>query len=167
MWGVHPKLRNINSHNITHSIISRNPTRERMFVVQILLLIITSLSLLYHGFLSLMQANKEVNHTLTLCHVSICGLSPSSSFSYATCWMLVHASTTLPRKAKWSGPYQRRWKENEFKFHSVTCYTNLWYHTSMLTLQISVISRALYLPHVWYYGVYSVVAWYVPMLDCN
>ena len=25
---------------------------------------------------------------------------------------------------KWSEPHQRRWEENEFKFHSVTCYTN-------------------------------------------
>jgi hypothetical protein len=37
---VHPKLRNINFHNATHSLISRNP-RERMFVVQISLFIVT------------------------------------------------------------------------------------------------------------------------------
>ena len=36
----------------------------------------------------------------------------------------MHACTTLPRKAKWSGPHQRRWEENESKFHSVTWYTN-------------------------------------------
>ena len=41
-------------------------------------------------------------------------------------------------------------------FHNVTCYTNSIVHTSMLTLQNFVISRALWLPHVWYYGVYSV-----------
>ena len=29
---VHPKLHNINLHNVTHSLISQNPT-ERMFVV--------------------------------------------------------------------------------------------------------------------------------------
>ena len=37
--------------------------------------------------------------------------------------MLVHAYATLSGKAKWSGPHQRRWEENEFTFHSVTCYT--------------------------------------------
>ena len=37
--------------------------------------------------------------------------------------MLVHAYATSPGKAKWSGPYQWR-EENEFKFHSLTCYTN-------------------------------------------
>jgi hypothetical protein len=40
---VHPKLRNINLHNVTHSLISRMH-RERMFVVQISLLIVTFLS---------------------------------------------------------------------------------------------------------------------------
>ena len=50
--------------------------------------------------------------------------SSSSSSSNATCWMLVYAYATLPGKAKWSGPHQQRWEENEFKYHSVTCYTN-------------------------------------------
>ena len=36
------------------------------------------------------------------------------------CWCM----PTSPGKAKWSGPHQRRWEENEFKSHSVTCYTN-------------------------------------------
>ena len=56
---VHPKLRNINLHNVTHSLISRN-LRERMFVVQISLLIATFLSLISR-ILSLMQTTKEVN----------------------------------------------------------------------------------------------------------
>ena len=38
--------------------------------------------------------------------------------------MSVHAYATSPRNAKWSGPHQRRWEDNEFKFHIVTCYTN-------------------------------------------
>ena len=56
---LHPILRNINLHNITHSLISRN-SRERMFVVQISLLIVTFLSLISR-ILSLMQTTKEVN----------------------------------------------------------------------------------------------------------
>ena len=56
---IHPKLRNINLHNVTHSLISRNPGK-RMFVVQISLLIVTFLSLI-SWILSLMQTTQEVN----------------------------------------------------------------------------------------------------------
>ena len=56
---VHPKLRNINLYNITHSLISPNPW-EWMFAVQISLLIVTFLSLISR-ILSLMQTTKEVN----------------------------------------------------------------------------------------------------------
>ena len=38
--------------------------------------------------------------------------------------MLVHAYVTSHGKANWSGQHQPRWEENEFKIHSVTCYTN-------------------------------------------
>ena len=43
---VHPKLRYINLHNVTHSLTSQSPT-ERMFVVQISLLTVTFLRLSY------------------------------------------------------------------------------------------------------------------------
>ena len=56
---VHLILRNINPHNVTHSLIYQNP-RERMFVVQISLLIVTFLSLISQN-LSLMQTTKEVD----------------------------------------------------------------------------------------------------------
>ena len=56
---VHPKLCNINLHNVTHSLISQNP-REQMFIVQISLLIVTFLSLISR-ILSLMQTTKEIN----------------------------------------------------------------------------------------------------------
>jgi hypothetical protein len=56
---IQPKLRNINLHNVTHSLISQNP-RERMFVVQISLLVVTLLSLISWN-LSLMQTTKEAN----------------------------------------------------------------------------------------------------------
>jgi hypothetical protein len=42
---VHPKLRNISLHNVTHSLMSQNP-RERIFVVHISLYIVTFLSLI-------------------------------------------------------------------------------------------------------------------------
>ena len=47
-----------------------------------------------------------------------CNQEISSWILNTTCWMLVHASTTSPGKAKWSGPHQRRWWENEFKLSS-------------------------------------------------
>ena len=56
---MHPKLRKINLHNVTHSLISQNP-KERMFVVQILLLIVTFLSVISQN-LSLMQITQEVH----------------------------------------------------------------------------------------------------------
>ena len=56
---IHPKLYNINLHNVTHSLISQNP-RERMFVVQISPLIVTFLSLISQN-LSLMQTTQAVN----------------------------------------------------------------------------------------------------------
>ena len=107
---IHPKLRNINLHNITHSLISQN-LKDQMFVIQISLLIVTFLSLV-SWFCHYCKPTKKSTHTLALCRVSICAVSSSSS-SYATCWLLVHAYVTSPGKAKWSGPYQQRWEENE------------------------------------------------------
>jgi hypothetical protein len=104
---VHPKFRNINLHNVIHSRISRNP-RERMFVVQISLLIVTFFSLISHN-LSLMQTTKEVTHILALRHVSTCGVSPSYSYFFSSflmplveCWCM-----RLPHRmgAKWRGPH--------------------------------------------------------------
>ena len=103
---------------ISTSLISRNP-REWMFLVQISLLIVTLLSLVSRFFCHWSKPSKKSIHTLALRRVLICGVSSSSSSS----WMLVHAYATSSRKAKWSGPHQRRWEENELKFHSVTCYS--------------------------------------------
>jgi len=55
---IHPELRNVNHHNVTHSLISWNP-REWMFVVQISLLTVTFFSFILR-ILSLMQTTKEV-----------------------------------------------------------------------------------------------------------
>ena len=46
---LHPKLRNINPCNVTHSLISQN-LRERIFVVQILFLIVKFFSLISQVF---------------------------------------------------------------------------------------------------------------------
>jgi hypothetical protein len=73
LWCVthlHPKLRNINLHNVTHSLISRN-LREHMFLVQNSLLIVTFLSFL-SWVLQLMHTVKEVNpHPHIASHVNM------------------------------------------------------------------------------------------------
>ena len=122
---LQPKLRNVNLHNITHSIISPNP-RDRMVAVHISLLIVTFLSLVSR-IVSLMQTINEVNpHP----RIASCANMWSVIFfffsfsSYGTCWMLVHTYAISSGKAKLSRPHQWRWEENEFKFHSVTCNTN-------------------------------------------
>jgi hypothetical protein len=56
---LHPKLCSINLYNVTPSPISRNP-RERMFVVQISLLIVTFPFLISQN-LSLMQTTEKAN----------------------------------------------------------------------------------------------------------
>jgi hypothetical protein len=56
---IHTKLCNINLHNVTHSLISQNP-RDRIFTLQISLLIVTFLSLISQ-ILSLLQTTKQVN----------------------------------------------------------------------------------------------------------
>ena len=122
---LHSKLRNVNLHNITHSLISPNP-RDRMVAVHISLFIVTFLSLVSR-IVSLMQTTKEVNpHPRIASCVNMWSVTFFFFFfsSYGTCWMLVHAYAILSRKAKWSRPHQWRWEDNEFKFHSVTCNTN-------------------------------------------
>ena len=118
---LHSELRNINLHNVIHSLISWNP-REEMSVVQISLLIVTFIFLISR-ILSLMQITKEGNPHLALRHVSICGVSLSSS-SYVTCWMLVHAYVTSSGKTKWSGPHHTIKMLHFVLFHNFTCYTN-------------------------------------------
>ena len=114
---VHPKLHNINPHSI--------PKPYGTDVRSSNLTLCCHISLPYIIFCSLMQTTKEVNPHLHIASYVKCGMSSSSSSSSAvTCWMLVHAYATWHGKVKWSGPHQWRWEDNEFKFHSVTCYTS-------------------------------------------
>ena len=73
--------------NVTHSLISWN-LMERMFLVQISLLIATFLSLISRGFVITAHHHRGSTHTLALRRVPICGVSSSSSSSYATCWIV-------------------------------------------------------------------------------
>ena len=124
MIQIHPKLRNINPLNVTYSLISRNPW-ELMFVVQISLLIVTFLSLISRIYV--INANRQRSQP-TPSHCSICQYVECHLLlllllrPLVECWCM--HMPHRPGKAKWSGPYQRRWEENGFKSHSVTCYTN-------------------------------------------
>jgi hypothetical protein len=82
---VHPKLYHVDLRNVTHSLIFRNP-RERIFIVQISLLIVTILSLILRNS-SLMQTTKEVNpHP----HITPCVNMWSVTFLYLFLVILCH-----------------------------------------------------------------------------
>ena len=102
--------------SLTSSLVSRNPW-ERMFVVQILLLIVTFLSLISQILSSIMQTTKEVNLRP---RIASCVNMWSVFFFH-----LLNVSACICHIG-WEGqvewPHQRRWEENESNFHSVTCY---------------------------------------------
>ena len=94
-------------------------------------------------------------HHCAMCQYVECRLLILLLLPLVECWCM-HMATS-PGQGKWSGPYQRRWEKNEFKFHRVTCYTN------SIVSRIHVNATKLHnimctwLPQVWYYGVESVV----------
>ena len=103
-WLVHPKLCNINSHKVTHSLISRN-CRERRFVVQISLLVVTFLSLIT-WILSLIQTTKEVNlHPRIVPYVNMWNVI--FFFFFILCHLLnvVICICHIAGNAKWSRPH--------------------------------------------------------------
>ena len=135
----HPKHRNINLPNITHSLISRNP-KERMFIAQISLVIVTFLSLISQ-ILSLTHTTKEGNpHP----RIAPCVNMWSVTFLYililpllllmplVECWC-VHMSHHPGRPSgvdHTSGG--ERMNSNSIVSHATLI---LRYHTSMSTLQ--------------------------------
>ena len=65
---IYPKLHNINPHNVTHSLISWYP-RERMFIIQFSLLIVTFLPLISQVFV--INANYQRSQP-TPSHCAMC-----------------------------------------------------------------------------------------------
>ena len=130
---VHPKLRNTNLHNVTHSLISRNP-RKLMFVVQISLLIVTFLSLISQN-MSLMQTTQEGNP-----HPHMAPCVNMWSVTFLLYFFLCHLLNVggciyhIAREGQDCGVDHtsvgdRRTNSNYphisfMLFHNVTCYTN-------------------------------------------
>ena len=66
---LHFKLRNIDLHNVTHSLISQNPT-ERMFIVQISLLVVAFLFSYITKFV--INANHQRSQPTPSSHCAMC-----------------------------------------------------------------------------------------------
>ena len=125
---VHLKLRNINPHNVTHFLIIRNP-RERMFIVQISLLIVTFFSLISR-ILSLIQTTKEVNpHP----HIPPCVNMWSVTFLFLLIFFLFLCQLlnvgacmchiAWEGQVEWTTPHHTIKMLHYMLFHNVTCYT--------------------------------------------
>jgi hypothetical protein len=135
-----PKLRNANLHNVKHSLISRNP-RERMFVFQILLLIVTFLSLISQN-LSLMQTTQEVN--------SHPRMAPCVNMWSVECWCM-HLPHRLGRPSGVDHTNVGDGRTNSncphisfVLFHNIICYTNsIVLHIHVITTKLHNITRTL------------------------
>ena len=146
-----PELCKINLHDITHSLISQNP-RERMFVLQISLLIVTCIFLYIMNFV--IHANRQRSQP-TLLHCAQC--------HYVECHLLILNILLLyvqlveclcmdmphrlgrPIGVDHTNRGERRITSNFTMSHATLI---LQYHASMSTLQNSVLSCALWLPQV-------------------
>ena len=131
---IHAKLRDINLHNVTYSLISRNP-KKWMFVVQISLLIVTFLSLVPQNFVN------NVNYQRSQPTPSHCGRS-----IFFFCHLLTVGACVRhiaqEGQVEWITLAEWMGERTQIVLTTPLCYSIvshatliLWYHASMLTLQ--------------------------------
>ena len=126
---LHPKLHNINPYNVTHSLVSRNP-RERMFIVQRSLLIVTILSLISRFVIDAHdQRSQPIPSYCTMCQHVKCFIL-RLLMPLGECWCIRPPHRLgRPSGVDHTSVSERIMNSNcprisFMLFHSVTCYTN-------------------------------------------
>jgi hypothetical protein len=157
---VHPKLCNINPHNVAHSLISQNPM-ARMFIGKISLLVITYLSLTSQNS-AFKQTTKEANpHPRIVPCVDTWSITFLFSFFFFffLCHLLNvgacarHITPGRPSGVDHTSVGDGKTNSNHPHISLVSPHIVTCHHASVLTTLNPLISRALWLPRVWYYGV--------------
>ena len=111
---VHPKLR-----NITHSLISRNP-RERMFVAQVSLLLVTFLP----DVIQSTKVNPPPSHCAMYQYVECHFLLLLLLLALVECWCM-HIPFAQEGRVEWTTLTERRGEERRMNSKSIVSHATL------------------------------------------
>ena len=141
VWDTHSKLRDINLHHVTHSLISRN-LREQMFIVRISLLIVTFLSFISRSLVTIVKLSEKSNPTHS--HCAMC--------QHGECHLLLLLLLLLimPLVECWS-----RIHVNITKLHNITC----------TLIAAGVMLRSLMSVYIYIYPVEVEDFWKLPIIE--